>query len=230
MIGERARVVLSNITAAARKAQRDPASVRLIAVSKFQPFEAVCEAYDAGLRAFGENFPQEMVAKAAAVAATGRTPQWHFIGRLQRNKVNTVLRAADVIHTLDREELLTTLAKRAEVSPLRVLVQVNIGREAQKGGIDPAEAVAFARHAARTSGITVLGLMAVPPAEQEPRPYFSQLAELLRQLQKTPEGHRANELSMGMSHDYLDAIDCGATLVRVGTALFGERQRRQETP
>lgn len=215
---------------AARKACRDPASVKLIAVSKFHPFEAVCEAYDAGQRDFGENLVQEMVTKAAAVAATGRTPRWHFIGRLQRNKVNMVLRDASVIHTLDREELLQTLARRATQQTRRVLVQVNIGREAQKGGIDPDEAVAFARHAAATAGITVLGLMAVPPADTDPRPYFRQLAELLRQLQQTPEGARATELSMGMSHDYLDAIDCGATLVRVGTALFGERPRRQETP
>jgi pyridoxal phosphate enzyme (YggS family) len=221
--------VRDELARAARDAGRPAEAVTHIAVSKLHPAAAVCEAYDAGARDFGENLAQELHAKAEAVARTGRTPRWHFIGRLQRNKVKTVLAQAALVHTLDRWELVEALARRATTAaPVAVLVQVNIGREAQKGGVDPDEAVAFARRVATTPGLRLRGLMAVPPADEAARPHFEALAALSQALRDTPEGAAATELSMGMSHDFRDAVHCGATMVRVGTAIFGTRSRPGE--
>ncbi|HET6344189.1 MAG TPA: YggS family pyridoxal phosphate-dependent enzyme [Myxococcota bacterium] len=225
----RLMAVRDDLARAAREAGRDPGTVSLIAVSKYHPAEAVCEAYDAGVRDFGENLPQELQQKAQQVAQTGRTPRWHFIGRLQRNKVKTVLEHAHLVHTVDRWELAQALTRRVgEGEPRGVLVQVNIGEEPQKGGVAPGEALAFARRVAVLPGLSLRGLMTVPPAGVDARPHFEALAALSRALRATPEGAAATELSMGMSHDFREAVHCGATMVRVGTAIFGTRSRPEE--
>jgi pyridoxal phosphate enzyme (YggS family) len=228
-LAARLRAVQEDLARAAREAGRDPTTVALVAVSKYHPAVAVCEAYDAGVRDFGENLAQELHEKARQVARSGRTPRWHFIGRLQRNKVKTVLEHAHLVHTVDRWELAEALSRRAGVGqPLGVLVQVNIGEEPQKGGVAPAEAVAFARRVGTLPGLALRGLMAVPPADTNARPHFEAVAALSRALRATPEGAQATELSMGMSHDFREAVHCGATMVRVGTAIFGVRSHPGE--
>ena len=166
---------------------------------------------------------QGMAATAAGLA--GRRVRWHFVGTLQRNKVNAVLEHASVVHSIDRLPLAEAIAKRA-TTPIDVLVQVNIGQEPQKGGVAPAEAVDLACRVATLPGLRLTGLMAIPPADVEPRPYFEELARLAETLRRTPEGAGAVELSMGMSDDFETAIRCGATIVRVGTALFGPRSTK----
>ncbi len=215
--------VRARIVAAAQAAGRDPASVRLIAVSKEQPIEKVFEAHDHGATDFGENTAQGLVEKAEAFARAGRQARFHFIGRLQRNKVNLVLRYAAMVHSVDRLELAEALSKRVADRRLPVLLQVNIGREAQKGGVEPEAAVELARRVAGLPGLELAGLMGIPPADVDPAPFFAELAGLSRALVATPEGARARELSMGMTQDFEIAIRHGATLVRVGTAIFGDR-------
>ena len=226
------REVRQRMAAAVLAAGRPADSVGLIAVSKFHPVEAVCAAYDAGQRDFGENLVQEMVPKAAAVAATGRRPRWHFVGHLQRNKVAAVVSTASMVHSIDRADLADAVAKRMGVRPVDVLIQVNSGREAQKSGVDPADLMALARHLEQLapSGLRLCGLMTVPPADANPEPYFRDLAASLATLQQEACGRAAHTLSMGMSHDYEAAIRCGATLVRVGTAIFGQRKRKEDNP
>jgi pyridoxal phosphate enzyme (YggS family) len=202
------------IAAAAERAKRDPDSVVLIAVSKTRGADAVREAYDAGQRHFGENYVQELEAKSAALADLPDIT-WHFIGHLQRNKVKSVLRARPIVHTLDSTRLADELASRTpSTERTRVLIQVNIAREAQKSGIAPDELVPLLAHARAT--LDVQGLMTIPPEQGDPRPHFRALRELATQ-------HGLRELSMGMSGDVEVAIEEGATLVRVGTAIFGAR-------
>jgi pyridoxal phosphate enzyme (YggS family) len=215
--------VRRRLEAASRAAARDPASVRLIAVSKEQPVELAFEAHDLGVEDFGENTAHGLAEKAEAFARAGRKARFHFIGHLQRNKINSILPHVHVIHSVDRPELSLALSKRAGDRVLDVLVQVNIGRELQKGGIAPEGAVAFSRDVASLPGLRLLGLMGIPPADVDPTPFFVELAGLSQALQGTPEGRAARELSMGMTQDFESAIRHGATMVRVGTAIFGGR-------
>ncbi len=219
---ERVRGVIAE---SARAAGRAPESVTLIAVSKHQPIDKVFEAHDLGVRDFGENTAQGLIERADAFARAGRQARWHFIGRLQRNKINQVLPRVVMLQTLDRPELAEAVAQRASV-PLDVLVQVNVGDEPQKGGVAPAEAVGFARGLARYEQLRLRGLMCIPPAQEDPAPHFAALARLSQELRQTPEGKDATELSMGMSDDYAIAVRHGATMVRVGTGIFGERQTK----
>jgi PLP dependent protein len=215
--------VRARIAAAEEAAGRPAGSARLIAVSKEQPVDRVFEAYDHGATDFGENTAQGLTEKAEAFARSGRTARFHFIGRLQRNKVNLVLRHAAVVHSVDRLEVALALSKRVGEARLRVLLQVNIGREQQKGGVEPEAAVPLAREVAQLPGLELAGLMGIPPADVDPSPFFAELAALSCALVATPEGARATELSMGMTQDFEIAIRHGATLVRVGTAIFGDR-------
>lgn len=190
----------------------------LIAVSKTHPPEAVREAYAAGQRDFGENYVQELVAKARALEDLADL-RWHVIGHLQRNKVKDVLPIATFLHTVDRLELAREIAKRA-MTPVRVLVEVNVGREPQKSGVEPDQVTELWSELAKLEGVVPVGLMAVPPAADEAestRPYFVELRGLAQRLPGCVE------LSMGMSHDFAVAIEEGATMVRVGTAIFGPR-------
>ena len=200
------------IAHACAKAGRAPGSVKLIAVSKLQPVEKLREAAEAGQRAFGENYAQELRDKSAALAEV----EWHFLGALQTNQVKLVAGRAALIHTCDRLALAQEIAKRAPAGGQRVLLEVNIGGEPQKAGVLPGEAAALLDQVRARSGLRCEGLMCIPPAEGDPRPHFAALRELAVRLQLA-------ELSMGMSADYALAIEEGATLVRVGTAIFGER-------
>ncbi len=207
--------VREKIARACAKAGRAPASAKLIAVSKLQPVEKLREAEEAGQHLFGENYAQELRDKAAALPAV----EWHFLGALQTNKVKLVAGRAALIHTCDRLALAQEIAKRAPASGQRILLEVNIGREPQKAGVLPDDAAALLDQVRALPGLRCEGLMCIPPAEGDPRPHFRALRELAARL------HLA-ELSMGMSADYEIAIEEGATLVRVGTAIFGERPHR----
>jgi PLP dependent protein len=214
------------IARAARDFGRDPASITLIAVSKTFPVEAIEPVLAAGQRVFGENYVQEAKAKWGPLRERYPDVELHLIGPLQSNKARDALRLFDVIHTLDRASLAEALAKEmakgmakaagtAERRP-RLLVQVNTGEEPQKGGVMPAEADAFIDACRVRWGLTVDGLMCVPPADEPPSPHFGL-------LYKTAERHGLKTLSMGMSADFEAAIQLGATHVRVGSAIFGER-------
>jgi PLP dependent protein len=210
------------IARAARDFGRDPASITLIAVSKTFPVEAIEPVLAAGQRVFGENYVQEAKAKWGPLRERYPDVELHLIGPLQSNKARDALRLFDVIHTLDRASLAEALAKgmakaagTAERRP-RLLVQVNTGEEPQKGGVMPAEADAFIDACRVRWGLTVDGLMCVPPADEPPSPHFGL-------LYKTAERHALKTLSMGMSADFEAAIQLGATHVRVGSAIFGDR-------
>lgn len=208
------------IDAACRAAGRDPAGVVLTAVSKTQPPEAIDQAVAAGLRVFGENRVQEAQGRWTARRPALPALDLRLIGPLQTNKAEDAVALFDVIETLDRDKLARALAEAAAKrgrSP-RVLVQVNTGEEPQKAGVAPADADALIEAARRTYGLTVEGLMCIPPADAPAGPHFERLAGLAARNGLTT-------LSMGMSGDFEAAIAAGATHVRVGTALFGERIR-----
>ena len=211
--------VRNRIETAARRSGRDPASVTLVAVSKFHPAEAVAAAIGAGQVHFGENRVQEAAGKFGPAASRGASgPLLHLIGPLQTNKARDAIRIADVIETLDRPRLADAIAEAAEREGRlpKLLVQVNVGDENQKAGVARAEASGFVRDCRARFGIAVVGLMCIPPAERDPTPYFRYLASLAA-------GHGLGTLSMGMSDDLEAAIAAGATQVRVGTSIFGPR-------
>ncbi|MFL5372278.1 MAG: YggS family pyridoxal phosphate-dependent enzyme [Myxococcales bacterium] len=217
-IADNLRGVRERIDRACDRAKRDPASVRLVAVSKVQPIEAIREALEAGQRDFGENYAQELREKADAMGAA-HTIAWHFLGALQTNKVKMIVGRVALLHTCDRPSLAQELNKRAASLGMvqRVLVEVNLAREPQKGGIAPADLPSFVATLRNLPSLRCEGLMCIPPAEEEARLHFRRLRELRDELGVLPE------LSMGMSADYETAIEEGATIVRVGTAIFGER-------
>jgi pyridoxal phosphate enzyme (YggS family) len=221
---EKLAAVLARIEAAARRAGRDPGSVRLLAVSKQQPAEAVAGAADAGQREFGENYVREGVAKIEALRDRGLT--WHFIGQLQANKTREVAEHFQWVHTVDRERIATRLdAQRPHYAgPLDVLLQVRLGDEPGKGGVEPGDLPRLADFVAGLPRLRLRGLMCIPPPvadEAAQRVPFARLRGLLEDLNS--RGHRLDTLSMGMSADLEAAILEGATIVRVGTAVFGPR-------
>jgi PLP dependent protein len=214
----RLEAVRGAIVRAARDFGHDPASITLIAVSKTFPAEAVEPVLAAGQRVFGENYVQEAKAKWASLRERYPGVELHLIGPLQSNKARDAVGLFDVIHTLDRESLAKELAKeigKSDRTP-RLLVQVNTGEEAQKGGVGPGEADAFIAACRERWGLTVDGLMCIPPAEEPPSPHFALLAKIAAR-------NRLDALSMGMSADFEAAIQLGATYVRIGSAIFGER-------
>lgn len=223
-VASRLATVRDQVAEAARAAGRSPESVTLVAVSKFHPVEALIEAHAAGVRDFGENIVQELIEKSAAMADLGLDVRWHFIGRLQRNKINLLLRAAPYrIHTIDKAELADALSSRAPAVGLDVLLQVNIGREAQKGGVAPDEVEQLARYVTTKPPLRLCGLMAIPPVERDATPYFVEMAKLSERIRAIAPA--ARELSLGMTGDFPSAIANGSTHVRIGTAIFGERPK-----
>lgn len=218
-------MVGGRIVAAAEAAGRDPREVTLIAVTKTHPAEVVDEAVIAGAHDLGENRVQEAQAKKPGV----RKARWHLIGPLQRNKARVALEVFDVIHTVDRSEigdrLQFLLAQHWPDRVVDVLLEVNIGNEPQKAGVAPADARGLLDAVRNHDRLVVCGLMAIPPFAAEPeasRPFFRSLRELRDRIQDET-GHALPALSMGMSHDFEIAVAEGATLVRVGTAIFGPR-------
>lgn len=224
-IAERLGEVRARIDRAAREAGRDPAAVRLVAVSKKKPPEAVREAYAAGQRAFGENYAQELAGKAEALADLPDI-EWHFIGHLQTNKARVVARHAHVVHTVDSMALARELGKRVanegRGAPMPVLIEVNVGGEPQKAGAAPSDIDEVMQAVHAQPSLALRGLMTMPPAGDlaAARRAF----ETLLSLRNLHGGAAAlPELSMGMSADLEVAIASGATLVRVGTDVFGPR-------
>jgi pyridoxal phosphate enzyme (YggS family) len=212
--------VRARIAKAAKAVDRDPAEITLIAVTKTHGEDLVRAALDAGQFAFGENRVQEAKAKYPALKAAHPKLELHLIGPLQTNKARDAVALFDAIHTLDRDSLAQTLAveiERAGRAP-KLFVQVNTGEEPQKAGVAPQNALAFVAKCRAEYGLAVTGLMCIPPLDDMPAPHFALLLKLARES-------GVKELSMGMSGDYETAIRLGATHVRVGTAIFGERQR-----
>jgi pyridoxal phosphate enzyme (YggS family) len=216
--------VLERIALAAESAGRNPAEVMLLAVSKQQPAELVRAATAAGQRDFGENYVREGVAKTAALADLPLT--WHFIGQLQGNKTREVAEHFQWVHTVDRARIAERLSAQRppQAPPLNVLLQVSLVDEPGKGGVTAAELPALAAAVARLPRLQLRGLMCIPPPAPDleaQRAPFRRLRELRDQLNAA--GHRLDTLSMGMSDDLEAAVLEGATIVRVGTAIFGQR-------
>ena len=222
------QVVHARIAAAARAAARDPDAISLLAVSKTFGPDAVIEAAQAGQRAFGENYLQEALDKMVIVRAAlpEALLEWHFIGPIQSNKTRHIAENFDWVHSIEREKIAHRLSEQrpAHLKPLNVCLQINISGEASKSGATPDQALALARQGAALPGLRLRGLMAIPEPEADfarQRMPFRQLRELFQHLRE--RGLALDTLSMGMTADLDAAIAEGATLVRVGTAIFGHR-------
>jgi len=222
-IAERWAEVTARVAAACERAGRAAGEVTIVAVSKTHPAAAIREARAAGAIDFGENYAQELAAKAAELADAPAL-RWHFIGRLQRNKARLVAGRVALVHAVDSVELATELARRAgSIQP--ILLAVNLGGEASKGGVAAEAAPALAAALAGVAGTSLDGLMTMPPPADDPeasRPHFVALRALRDRL-AGQLGRALPVLSMGMSHDFEVAIACGATHIRIGTAIFGSR-------
>jgi PLP dependent protein len=217
--------VRNTIAAACRKVGRNPAAVRLVAVSKTVDVERVRQALAAGQNLFGENYLQEARDK---IAILGKEVDWHLVGHLQTNKAKAAAELFDLIHAVDRLKLARALdAAAAQLNKVQdVLLQVNQAGEDTKSGVAPEAAMDLLKEVAQLPHLRVMGLMTMPPWFADPeaaRPYFKALRELRDRLQDE-SGHPLSELSMGMSGDFAVAVEEGATLVRVGTAIFGHRR------
>jgi pyridoxal phosphate enzyme (YggS family) len=219
------QAVKGRIRDAARAAGRDEREITLLAVSKTWPASVIRRAWDAGQTAFGENYAQEGAQKAAELADLGL--EWHFIGPIQSNKTRLIAERFDWVHTVEREKIARRLNEQrpAHLPPLNVCLQVNIGGEASKSGVAPEELAALAQAVVGMPRLALRGLMTIPPpyeAIECQRGAFRQLRQLLLDLRE--RGIVLDTLSMGMSADMQAAIAEGATMVRVGTAIFGKRQ------
>lgn len=224
-MAERIQEIRTRIAAAARRAGRDGREVTLVAVSKTFPSHLIAEALDAGVTDLGENRAQELKEKAAVL---GPRPRWHYVGYLQTNKVRQVVGTAVLIHAVDRLGLAESIARRAEAMGIEqdVLIEVNVSGEASKQGVEPPRAVSLALQIGELRGVRVRGMMTMPPFPEKPedsRPYYEQLSGLGATLKG--ELSDADQLSMGMTRDFEVAVEEGATLVRVGEAIFGPRSR-----
>jgi pyridoxal phosphate enzyme (YggS family) len=220
--------IRDRIQSAALAAGRPPETVRLVAVSKTVPAERVRQAVETGITLLGENYIQEARDKIETLSELDVA--WHFIGHLQSNKAKYAVRLFDMIHSVDSLKLARELDKQAAKHGKRqdILIQVNTGKEASKSGVYEEEALALVRQAGRMENLCVKGLMTLPPyfnAPEKVRPFFRALRELRDRIRdEALPGVSMDELSMGMTGDFEAAIQEGATLVRIGTAIFGERQ------
>lgn len=216
--------VRKRIADAALRAGRDPSSITLVAVSKTKPAAMLLEAYAAGQRVFGENYAQEFRDKTAELGDLDI--DWHFIGHLQKNKAKYITPSATMMESIDSKELADTLDKRSDRN-IDCLIEVNIGEEESKAGVSRDEILPLAEHIADLKHLNLRGLMVIPPFDLDPeelRPYFRGLREELQKLNtELKPANPLTELSMGMTGDFEVAIEEGATIVRVGTAIFGSR-------
>ncbi|MCA1989898.1 MAG: YggS family pyridoxal phosphate-dependent enzyme [Desulfarculus sp.] len=224
-IAQNLAAIRARMDAAARSVGRQPGEVSLVAVSKRNPPQAVATALAAGQVDYGENYVQEAAAK---IRALGPGPRWHLIGHLQTNKARQATQLFSVIQTLDSLKLAQALDRQAgELGKrLTVLIQVSLAGEAQKSGLEPAQVPALAQAVAALPHLDLRGLMTMPPFFDDPeaaRPYFARLRQLAQTLAPELPPQAMSQLSMGMSGDFEIAIQEGATLVRVGTAIFGAR-------
>jgi len=225
-IADNLKIVQDKIAAAAKRAGREPSSVRLIVVTKTVDTDRIREAVDAGSAILGENRVQEAKEK---IEKLGNIASWHLIGHLQSNKAKYAVKLFDLIHSVDNLDLAKEIDKQAaKIAKVQnVLIEVSIAGEAAKAGVAIDEAVTLVREAAKLKNISIKGLMTVPPLLDEPekvRPYFQKLREMTAGIAKENiPGVTMEELSMGMSGDFEVAIEEGATMVRVGTAIFGRR-------
>ena len=232
-ISENVALVRKNIAAAALRAGRDPGEIMLVAASKTNGAERVREAIAAGVDACGENRVQEMLEKAALGAYEGAP--LHFIGHLQRNKVKSVVGLVSLIHSVDSQELLRAIDRAAAAKGLvqDLLLEINIGAEASKSGFSPEELPGALAAAAGLAHVRVRGLMAIPPicvSGEENRQYFERMKQLfVDNCEEKYDNVRMDFMSMGMSGDYETAVACGAHIVRVGTAIFGQRVYPEKT-
>jgi pyridoxal phosphate enzyme (YggS family) len=222
-VGERWLAVRARVDEACMRAGRAASEVTVVAVSKLQPASAVREAFAAGARDFGENYAQELASKRGEC---GDGPRWHFIGRLQTNKAKLVAGHVELVHAIDHADTARALGKRLEPPAVQpILLAVNLGGEGSKGGVTEIAAPALARELAAVPGVRLDGLMTLPPPAEDPeamRPLFIRL-RTLRDRRAGELGRALPMLSMGMSDDFEVAIECGATHVRIGTAIFGPR-------
>jgi len=224
------RQIVDNIAARAARAGRDAGEIKLLAVTKRVDDNRILEALAAGITILGENYVQEALRKQALLEKWETPVEWHMIGHLQTRKAALAVRFFDMIHSLDRMELAVELNKRAQAlgRTVKVLIEVNTGGEATKSGVSPEQAPDLAKSAASLKNLSIQGLMTMPPPFEEPekaRPYFARLRELKEEIAALHiPGVQMQELSMGMTADYLIAIDEGATMVRIGRGIFGERK------
>lgn len=220
-IPDNLQAVKQRIAGAARAAGRDPATVTLLAVSKTHAPALIRQAHDAGQRAFGENYVQEALDKMAQLA--GLPLEWHLVGPLQSNKTRAVAERFDWVHTVDREKVARRLAEQrpAALVPLNVLVQVNVSGEASKSGVAPANVAVLVAAIAAMKQIRLRGLMAIPEPGA-PQSRYREIGDLIRGLRSE---FSLDTLSLGMSDDMEAAIAEGSTMVRIGTAIFGARQK-----
>lgn len=217
LLEERLAAVREGVADAAHAAGRDPADVTTIVVTKFQPVSLIRELAALGVRDVGENRHQEAQAKAAELADLDL--RWHFVGQLQSKKARQVRAYATAIHSVDRESLVDAL--RSDAASVDGFVQVNLTDDPGRGGVDPAGLEALVEKVLATPGLSLLGLMAVAPLDEPARPAFARVREMSDRVRSLAPGARF--LSMGMSHDYRDAILEGATHLRIGTAITGNR-------
>lgn len=234
-VAARLASVRARVAAACERAGRDPAAVAIVGVTKTHPVEAVQEAIEAGLVDLGENRAQELLPKTEAAAARGLAPRWHFIGHLQRNKVREVLPHIAALHSLDSVRLATEIDRRSAqqqaqqqqhraahpraAHPLPCYLDVNIGGETSKEGVEPGQVGELLRGVTALPSIEVVGLMTVAPPVDD----AEQVRPVFRELRELAEAHGLAGLSMGMTDDYVVAIEEGATVVRVGRVVFGPR-------
>jgi len=220
-ITEHLREIVERVTRASTSSGRSVDSVTIVAVTKGQPASAIAAAHRAGLEHCGESYVQEALEKIDALAGSGVI--WHFVGKLQGNKTRQVAERFDWVHTVDRIRIAERLNEQRPpfAAPLNVLIQVNQGSELQKGGAAESDVAALARAIQSLPRLALRGLMTIPPQGANPKRWFAELAELRRKL--AAEGIPLDTLSMGMSADFEDAIAAGATMVRIGTAIFGAR-------
>ena len=225
-IAENLAQVKERIANAAIRSDRSPESVKLVGVTKTVDIERIQAAVSAGLQILGENYVQEARDKIEQV---GEQAKWHFVGRLQTNKAKYAVKLFDLIQTVDSMKLAVELDRRAKPlgRVIPILIQLNLAGEETKGGVDRAESLSLVRQISELPHLQVRGLMTMPPFFNDPeraRPYFRQLRELSQEIAAAGvPGVEMTEISMGMSGDFEAAIEEGATLVRVGTAIFGER-------
>jgi pyridoxal phosphate enzyme (YggS family) len=223
-IAERLESVARRVERSARESGRAPEEVVTIAVSKRQPLERVLEAYELGVRDFGENQAQSFKERVEAFEARGlRDVRWHFIGHLQTNKAKIVAPLAHRIHSVDRWSLVESISRRLPPEGVDVLVQVNLAQEAQKSGVAESEALELIEKLGAEAGIRFRGLMTLPPAGEDAGAYFDRLRGLADAVAKHVSGDDPVEVSMGMSGDFEQAVRCGATHLRIGTEIFGAR-------